>query len=84
MRKASDAILNPSALAQLGGGVVGYVKEIAVDEAQKLLGERMILKNVPQLFCLYNADGTPISISHSREAALGSAQDHELQTASVH
>jgi hypothetical protein len=84
MNKITDLNMNAKALAQLGGGIVGYVKEIATDDAQKLLGERMTLKNVTQLFCLYNADGTPISISQSREAALGSAEEHALLAASVH
>ena len=33
---------------------------------------------------LYNADGTPVSISGSKEAALGSAFEHELMAMSVH
>ena len=37
-----------------------------------------------RLFCLYNADGTPVSISHSREAALASAGQQELTAMTVH
>lgn len=84
MNKIVDLNKNAKSLAQLGGGVLGYVREIAKDDAQKLLGERMSLNHMTQLFCLYNADGTPISISPTREAALGSAQEHELFAASVH
>jgi hypothetical protein len=71
-------------LAHLGGGVLGYVREIASTEALKLLGEQAIVPPNAKLFCLYNADGTPISISGSREAALGDAFQHDLIPASVH
>jgi hypothetical protein len=76
--------LSTEELAHLGGGIIGYVREIEPKTATKLLGE---LVNVPpqaRLFCLYNADGTPISISGSREAALGDAAEHDLIPASVH
>lgn len=70
--------------AQLGGGAVAYVKEIDTDDAIKLVGTRM---NVPQgarLFALYGADGTPVSISGTREAAVANAVQHELMPMSVH
>lgn len=76
--------LDESALAALGGGVFGYVKEIEGAEAVKLLGERIHVSPTARLFCLYNADGSPISISGSREAAMSSAMEHELVAASVH
>ncbi|MFO1032818.1 MAG: DUF1150 family protein [Hyphomicrobiales bacterium] len=72
------------ALAALGGGVVGYVKEIEGADAVKLLGDRVAVPPHAKLFCLYNADGSPISISGSREAAITSAIEHELVPASLH
>jgi hypothetical protein len=80
----SVLIPTPSQLARVGNGVLGYVREIEAKEARALLGEGMMLPAQAKLFCLYNADGTPISISGSREAALGSASEHELVAASVH
>jgi hypothetical protein len=71
-------------LAALGGGVVGYVKEIEGAEAVKLLGDRINVSPTARLYCLYNADGSPISISGSREAAISSAIEHELVPASIH
>jgi hypothetical protein len=72
------------ALAALGGGIVGYVKEIEGEYALKLLGDRVHVPPDAKLFCLYNADGSPLSISGSREAALSSAIEHELIPASLH
>ncbi len=37
-----------------------------------------------QLFALLGADGTPIVLTDSRDAALANALQHELQTVSVH
>ena len=76
--------LTPEQLASLGGGVLAYVREIEAKDAKVLLGEGMVLPPKAKLFCLYNADGTPVSISGTREAALGSAFEHELTPASVH
>ncbi len=81
-----DKTLNmtPQDLAHLGEGVLAYVREIEGRDALKLLGEKVAVPPKGKLFCLYNADGTPISISGTREAAMGSALEHELITASVH
>ena len=76
--------ISPQDLAHLGGGVLAYVREIEGDAARKLMGDRIALAPTARLFCLYNADGTPISISASHEAAISSAMEHELVAASVH
>ena len=36
------------------------------------------------LFALHAADGTPIMITDSREAAIANAWSHELETVSLH
>lgn len=76
--------LSPQDLAMLGEGALGYIREIELQEAQRLLGGQASVAPNSKLFCLYNADGTPVSISGSREAALGSAFEHELMAMSVH
>ena len=76
--------LSPQDLALLGEGDLGYIREIEVNEAKRLLGGQASVSADSKLFCLYNADGTPVSISGSREAALGSAFEHELMAMSVH
>lgn len=82
LKKSVD--LTPQDLALLGEGDLGYIREIAVNEAQRLLGGQASVSPDSKLFCLYNADGTPVSISGSKEAALGSAFEHELMAMSVH
>jgi hypothetical protein len=76
--------LTPEDLALLGGGAMGYIREIEINEARRLLGGQANVAPNSRLFCLYNADGTPVSISGSREAAVGSAFEHELMPMSVH
>jgi hypothetical protein len=37
-----------------------------------------------RLFALHSADGTPIMVTDSREAAVANAVTHELEMVSVH
>jgi hypothetical protein len=72
-------------LAMLGNGALGYIREIEPGHAAKLLGPQ--INHVPgdiRLYCLYGADGTPMSISGSFEAAFAAAREHELTPVTVH
>ena len=71
-------------LTHLGDGVLGYIREIAGVDAVRLLGGEVNVAPDAKLFCLYQADGTPISISGTHEGAVGSAFEHELMPMSVH
>ena len=83
MNERSPAI-SPEALAQLGDGEIAYVKPIRSDEVAKLFPQAPELEPGTQLFALHAADGTPIMLTDSREAAVANAWSHELQTVSVH
>ena len=61
MKKSPE--LTPEDLAVLGEGALGYIREIELREAKRLLGGEARVKPNSKLFCLYNADGTPVSIS---------------------
>jgi hypothetical protein len=76
--------LSPEDLARLGMQEFGYIREIGTEEASKLLGPRAVLPVDARLYCLYAADGTPMSISGNLEGALASAMQHEMQTMTVH
>ncbi|MGE3830903.1 MAG: DUF1150 family protein [Parvibaculaceae bacterium] len=71
-------------LAALGNGALGYIREIEAGHAAKLLGPQMNLPDNIRLFCLYNADGTPVSISGSFADAFAAAQERELIAVTVH
>ena len=80
----SDIVLSPEALAVLGGGRIAYVRPIRSEEVSTLFPQAPALAPGLQLFSLHAADGTPILITDSREAALANAREHELDTVSVH
>jgi len=71
-------------LAGLGAGSLGYIREIDSDLAGQLLGPRVNVPDGIRLYCLYGADGTPVSISGSWEAAFANAIEHELTPVSLH
>jgi len=76
--------ISPEALAQLGDGEIAYVKPIRSDEVAKLFPQAPELEPGTQLFALHAADGTPIMLTDSREAAIANAWSQELEAVSVH
>ena len=71
-------------LAQLGDGKVAYIKVMTHDEAKELFPA---VENLPEgidLYSLHAADGTPLILTDSRQAAIGHALGDELEIASVH
>jgi hypothetical protein len=76
--------LTPEAFAVLGGGQVAYVREIKSEEVMGMFPQAPQMAPGMKLFSLHAADGTPIIITDSREAAIANAREHELDTVSVH
>jgi hypothetical protein len=76
--------LTPEAFAVLGGGEIAYVRPIRSEEVNKLFPQAPSLQPGMELFSLHAADGTPIMLTDSLEAAVASAFTHELETVSVH
>jgi hypothetical protein len=72
------------ALADLGGGKIAYIKSIRSEDVRALFPQAPQLAPGLKLFALHAADGTPIMVTDSREAALANASDHQLETVSVH
>ncbi|WP_342644033.1 DUF1150 family protein [Rhodoligotrophos ferricapiens] len=86
MNKQDVALKAPMSAAEfalLGEGKIGYVREIDGVRAAELIGPIPYLPADARLFALYAADGTPMAIAGSREAALANAFEHDLQTVSV-
>jgi len=76
--------ISPEALAHLGDGQIAYVKPITSEEVATLFPQAPKIAPGTQLFALHAADGTPIMLTDSREAAVANAWSHELETVSVH
>jgi len=76
--------ISPEALAVLGGGRIAYVKPIRSEDVQKQFPQVPQLAPGTLLYALHAADGTPIMLTDSREAAVANAWSQELETVSVH
>jgi hypothetical protein len=79
-----EQMISPEALALLGGGKIAYVKPIQSENVRSLFPQAPDLAPGVQLFALHAADGTPIMLTDSREAAVANAWSQELETVSVH
>ncbi|HLH87772.1 MAG TPA: DUF1150 domain-containing protein [Xanthobacteraceae bacterium] len=82
--QAAAPVISPEALAQLGDGQIAYVKAIRSEQVAKLFPQAPDIAPGTQLFALHAADGTPIMLTDTREAAVANAWSHELETVSVH
>jgi hypothetical protein len=77
-------LMSPEALAMLGGGKVAYVKPIRSEDVAKLFPQAPELQPGMQLFALHAADGTPIMLTDSHDAAVANAWSQELETVALH
>jgi hypothetical protein len=78
------AELTPLEFAQLGDGAIAYVKTIKSEDAQRLFPQAPAIRPGLNLFALLAADGSPIMLTDSKDAAIANAWEHELQTVSLH
>ena len=78
--------MSAEALAQLGDGHIAYVKQVRSDDVRAMFPQAELPQLAPDqiLFALCAADGTPIMLTDSREAAVANAWSQELETVSVH
>src|ERR1700761_4707629 len=79
-----EAAISPEAFAQLGDGTVAYVKTIRSEDVPALFPQAPQIAPGMKLFALHAADGTPIMLTDSREAAEANAWSQELEMVSVH
>jgi len=82
--ETNEVSMSEQAFAILGGGKIAYVKPIRSEDVHKLYPQAPELQPGMDLFALHAADGTPILVTDSREAAIANAMTHELETVSVH
>jgi hypothetical protein len=68
-------------LARLGGGEVAYIKPLTSDEALNMFPQIEGLPKGIALFSLHAADGTPIALTDTLQAAIGHAYEDELAIA---
>ena len=76
--------LTPDEFAHLGQGDIAYVKSIKSDEVSRLFPQAPHIAPGLDLFVLLGADGQPILLTDSKDAAVANAWENKLQTVSVH
>jgi hypothetical protein len=76
--------ISREALAALGDGKIAYVKRMLSDDITRLYPEAPDLEPGVMFFALFGADGSPILLADSAQAAAATAWEQELETVSVH
>jgi hypothetical protein len=77
-------VMSMSDLAKLGGGKIAYIKVMTPDQAKAMFPAVEGIPTGINLFALHAADGTPIALTDSRQAAVGHAMGDELEIAAIH
>lgn len=83
-RPSPAIIMSQIELAHLGEGQVAYIRIMSSDEAARRFPAVEGLPRGATLFALHGADGTPIALTDTRQAALSHAMGDDLEIASVH
>ena len=83
-KMASEMPMTMEQFAHLGDGHVAYVKAVRSDDIKRLFPQAPVIQPGLQLFALLAADGTPMLLTDSRDAAIANAWENELQTVSLH
>ena len=84
MNYKHDNDIEPIRLAEIDLGRTAYVRQMMSDEVMELFPEAPDLVPGMRLWALLAANGTPILIADTREAAEASAFENDLETVSLH
>ncbi|GAU80965.1 DUF1150 domain-containing protein [Bosea sp. BIWAKO-01] len=76
--------LTQAEFAALGTGEVAYLKPMSSEELLRIFPQAPEIQPGLKLFALLSADGAPILVTDSREAATANAWEHDLRMVSVH
>ena len=84
VQDTENPAITQDALAHLGGGRIAYVKAIRSEDVRTLFPQAPQIAPGIKLYALHAANGTPIMLTDTREAAIANAWSQELETVSVH
>jgi hypothetical protein len=82
--RLSRTPMSRSEFAQLGDGEVAYIKQLDPDVAERLFPALQTAPKGIDLFAVLGADGTPLALTDSRNAAIANAIENDLVPVSVH
>ncbi|MGD9922776.1 MAG: DUF1150 family protein [Pseudorhodoplanes sp.] len=83
-RTIAAASMSARDLATLAWRNLAYVRVARSEDVGFFCPEAPLLAPGRDVFVLYAADGTPILVTDSREAAVANAEREELEAVSVH
>lgn len=83
-RRARQSKSTRAELAKIGDGSIAYIKEMTSAQAKAMFPAIDGLPTGINLFALHSADGTPLALTDSRDAALGHAIGDALEVRSLH
>ena len=67
-----------------GAGLLAYVKAARSEDVAFMCPDAPMLAPGQDVFVLYAADGTPILVTDTRDAALANAASEQLEAVSLH
>jgi hypothetical protein len=73
-------VMSDADLAALGGSKMAFVRPLCAAEAHRIFPDAPQGTPDQRFFALLSADGTPLSLVESREAAMANAWQNELVT----
>lgn len=76
--------MTKQAFAAFGGARLAYVRAARSEDVAFLCPDAPLLAPGERVFVLHAADGTPILVTESREAAIANAAHERLETVSLH
>lgn len=80
----TGSIMSSMEFAMLGGGQFAYIRQLDAQEAGRLFPALVGLPKGIDLYALVAADGTPLTLTDSFDAAFADAIEHDLEPVSVH
>lgn len=80
----AQPLMSPTELALLGDGEVAYIKQVDPDAVERLFPAVDDTPEGIDLYAVLAADGTPIALADSRNAAIANAIENDLVPLSVH
>jgi hypothetical protein len=76
--------MSPETFASLGENRLAYIKAVRSEHVALLCADAPMLAPGYRVFVLHAADGTPMLLAESHEAALADATSRSIETVSVH
>ncbi len=76
--------LSAEEFASLGDGEVAYVRTMQSEDVSRIFPNAPHIQAGIRIYALLSADGSPILLTDSKDAAVAGAWENELSTVSVH